>query len=127
MFHKLTLTAVVLAAGALMPHGWIDGVGLTAQEPIPVPRTQRFWVQIRQPNWQEQQFFSRQDLDYFIRTQRQNGWEVQVANLPDGTFSARYRLLKWGGSQIVDTLGDARRWAAELQEQGYETRIVNYP
>jgi hypothetical protein len=111
----------------VIPLGWIGSTIATAQEPIPVPRTQRFWVQIRQPNWQEQQFYSRPELDSFARTQRQNGWEVQVANLPDGTFSARYRLMKWGGSQIVDSIGDARRWAAILQDQGYETRIVNYP
>jgi hypothetical protein len=127
MFRKSILSAVVLAAGALMPLGWLGGVGATAQEPLPQPRGQRYWVQIRHPESQNQQFYTRQDLDYFVNSQRQNGWEVQVANLSDGTFSARYRLMRWGGSRIVDSMREAQWWANELQEQGYQTRIVNYP
>jgi hypothetical protein len=127
MFHKLMLTVVVLAAGGLVQYEGIGGSRLTAQQPIPVPRAQRYWVQFRQPEWRESTFTTREDLDYFVRNQQRNGWEVRVANLPDGTFSARYRLTQWGGSQILDTLGDAQAWAAQLAGQGYEPRIVNYP
>jgi len=121
------LTAVVLAAGVWVPHEGMSGARLTAQEVLRRPYAHRYWVQIRQPQWQEQTFTSRENMDYFIRDQQRNGWELQVGTLPGGEYSVRYRLMRWGGSRVVDSRAEARDWAAQLEEQGYETRIVDYP
>src|SRR5206468_727037 len=111
MIHKLML-AIVLAAGVLAPLDGIGAARLTAQERSRNPYAQRYWVQIRQPQWQEQTFYSAAELDNFVRTQERNGWDVQVANLRGGVYSVRFRLVRWGGSRVVDSLAEARDWAA---------------
>jgi hypothetical protein len=126
MIHKLMLT-IVLATGALVPLNGIGAARLTAQERSRIPYGQRYWVQFRQPQWQEQTFFSPAEMDNFVRTQERNGWDVQVANLRGGAYSVRFRLVHWGGSRVVDSLAEARDWAAYLESKGYEPRIVDYP
>jgi hypothetical protein len=63
----------------------------------------------------------------FMDDRTRNGWEVQVLSQSHGRYTVRSRLMQWGGSRVVYDLGEAQRWAAHLEELGYEPRIIDYP
>jgi len=128
MLRKLMLVFALLVSataawaqdGPLRMH-LSDGPAATVQS----PQVLRYWVQFRQPYWREQQFGNRDEMEAFVAGQQRNGWEVQVYSDPGGGFMVRHRLMNWGGSRIFNTLPEAQQWAANLENQGYEPRIVN--
>jgi hypothetical protein len=133
MFRTLiTATALFLSLGVFAPAA-------TAQRWPPSSSTPPWWapsgpsqspqfgalhVQIRHPNWRETILNSQFEMEQYVAGQRRNGWEVQVTPLSFGRFLVRDRLLSWGGSGFADTWESARWQERQLQEQGYQTRIM---
>jgi hypothetical protein len=127
MLRKLMLVFALVVSGTA---AWAqDGPLRMPLSDVPEAAVQpsqiRYWVQFRQPNWWEQQLSNREEMETFVAGQQRNGWEVQIHSYPDGTYMVRHRLMNWGGSRILNTLPEAQRWAANLENQGYEPRIVN--
>src|SRR5438270_4793474 len=129
MLRKLILAVTVFALGATSAFAqYVPYPGAPTYPPAPsTPQYPQagYWVQFRQPYWREQQFFSEPEMANFIRTQQSLGWEVQVSQTPPPPYQVRYRLMRWGGSRIVPTMAEAQQWARQLEDQGYEPRIVN--
>jgi hypothetical protein len=120
MFHNLITTALLAIApmDAPAPAPSADATSVVQQ-------SRRYWVQFRQPEWRDQTFYSRYEMDVFLDDKRRNGWEVQVFPYE---LRARFRLTQWGGSRTFDTLPEAQQWAAYLdRELGYQPRIVDLP
>jgi hypothetical protein len=130
MFRKLILTVAVFAFGVTSAVAqYVPYQGPRPYPPAvssPQVRQGGYWVQFRHPYWREQEFASQPEMANFIRTQQGFGWEVQVLQSPY-RYAVRYRLMQWGGSRILPTLPEAQQWAAMLEDQGYEPRIVDAP
>jgi hypothetical protein len=126
MFRKMIFTVVALALTMMPAHAQNLPYPRVVPGPVQPPSNQiGYWVQFRQPYWRQQQFASEPEMANFIATQTALGWEVQVLPAPPGVYLVRYRLMQWGGSRILPTAAEAQRWAATLEDQGYEPRIVN--
>jgi hypothetical protein len=83
-----------------------------------------YYVMFRQPYWRQQTFRSEPEMANFIALQERNGWDIQVLTAYPGNYTVRYRLLQWGGSGTFPDLPSARQRAAQLENIGYEPRIV---
>src|SRR5262249_1270004 len=121
MFRNLIIISLLGVASIVAP------VQASAAETTSAVAQQarRYWVQFRQPDWRDQTFNSRYEMDAFIANQRSNGWEVQVFPYE---LRVRFRLMQWGGSRVFTDLGAAQAWAAYLDHDlGYQPRIVDVP
>ena len=124
MLRKLMIAVVFLGLGTASASA--QYVPYTGRPPVVLQRPYSqggYWVQFRQPYWRQQTFYSEPEMASFVSAQRSYGWEVQVRPSPWG-FDVRYRLMQWGGSRVLPTMADAQQWAAYLEDQGYEPRIV---
>jgi hypothetical protein len=135
MLRNLILTTVALASSVATasaqdePFSRIRSAdpGAYAARSGRAARRFAYHVQIRRPYWEAQTFSARRAMAAFADKQRANGWEVQLLPQAPGSFPVRYRLMKWGGSRVLPTRDEAEDWADELEEDGYETRIVRIP
>jgi len=135
MLHKLLLAGIALGLGvSAAPAQYPPDPGSAPPPVLPPPTVQTppsqtgYWVQFRQPYWRETTFNSQIEMDNYIQQQRRLGpWELQVLPSPVGVYRLRYRMTQWGSSNILRTLAEAQRWAAYLEDLGYEPRIRPWP
>jgi len=127
MRRIVVLALLVLGMGA--PAAPAQYVPYPGDRPTPLPtlppRQAGYWVQFRQPYWRSQEFRSEAEAVNFIENQQALGWDVQMMPPNRGRFVVRYRLMQWGGSRVYPDLADAQRWAAQLEQAGFEPRVVD--